>query len=64
MNRLQFSLYNVFSAVLWVGSLVSLGYFLGSLPLIKEHFTVVIYLIIGVSLVPVVASLFTKKEPF
>lgn len=62
MNMLQFSLYNVSSAILWVGSLLSLGYFLGSLPIVKEHFTLVIYGIIVISLLPAVFAYFSKKQ--
>lgn len=61
MSIVQFTLYNVFSAVLWVCSLVSLGYFLGSLPAVKNHFTLVIYGIIAVSLMPAVIAFFRKK---
>lgn len=61
MNSLRFSLYNTSSAILWVGSLLSLGYFLGSLPVVKEHFTLVIYGIIVLSLLPTVIAYFSKK---
>ncbi len=61
MNVMQFSLFNIVSALLWIGSLISLGYFLGSLPIIKEHFTIVIYAIIGISLLPAVVAYFRKK---
>jgi len=61
MSVLQFSLYNIFSAFLWVGSLISLGYFLGSLPLVKNHFTLAIYGIIVISLLPAVVACFRKK---
>ena len=63
MNVVRFSLYNLSSAILWIGSLLGLGYFLGSLPLVKQHFTVVIYGIIAVSLLPVVIAYFNKKPP-
>ncbi|MBA2649025.1 MAG: DedA family protein [Legionella sp.] len=63
MDLLQFSLYNLFSAFLWTGSLLSIGYFLGSLPIIKENFSLVIYGIILISLLPVVLSLFRKSHP-
>jgi membrane-associated protein len=62
MSLLQFSIYNIVSAFLWVGSLISLGYFLGSLPIVKNHFTVVIYGIIAVSLMPAVIAFFRKKS--
>ena len=49
MKVLHFSLYNFISAFLWIGSLLSLGYFLGSIPVVKENFSLVIYGIIFVS---------------
>lgn len=63
MNFVQFSLYNCSSAVLWIGSLLGLGYFLGSLPVVKEHFTLVIYVIVLISFLPALISCFTKKSP-
>lgn len=61
MNNLHFSLYNLISALLWIGSLLSLGYFLGSLPVVKEHFTVVIYGIIFISLLPPILTFVSQK---
>lgn len=52
MSSRHFTTYNVVSALLWVGSLVGLGYFFGAIPLIKNHFSLVIYLIILISLMP------------
>ena len=51
-----FHFYNISSAILWIGSLLAMGYFLGSLPIIKENFTIVIYGIIVVSLLPPVVT--------
>ena len=64
MELLNFSLYNLISALLWIGGLLSFGYFLGSLPIIKEHFSLVIYGIIFISLMPpVIAGLTRKMSP-
>jgi membrane-associated protein len=63
MNILHFSLYNVFSAFLWIGSLISLGYFLGSFVAVKEHFSLVIYGIIACSLLPALWAFCRKKSP-
>ncbi len=52
MSLRTFSLYNVISAILWTGSLLGAGYFFGSLPIIKNNFSIVIYAIIGISLLP------------
>lgn len=61
MRLRQFNLYNISSAVLWISSLLGLGYFLGSLPIVRDHFTLVIYGIIVVSLLPAVFSFLRQK---
>jgi membrane-associated protein len=60
MNRVHFSIYNLASALVWIGSLLSLGYFLGSLPVVKNNFTWVIYAIIVLSLVPTFVAFLSK----
>lgn len=52
-----FFLYNIISGLLWVGSLLLFGYFCGSLPFVKENFSLVIYGIIAISLMPLLSSL-------
>ncbi|MBV9576758.1 MAG: DedA family protein [Gammaproteobacteria bacterium] len=52
MNMQEFFLYNTISAVVWIGSLLGAGYFLGSLPIVKENFSIVIYSIIMLTLLP------------
>lgn len=61
MRIAQFTLYNVISAVLWIGSLLCVGFFLGSIPVVKEHFTTVIYTIIIISLIPPAIALLKTK---
>jgi membrane-associated protein len=61
MNRVHFSLYNLFSAFLWTGSLLSLGYFLGSIPIVKDNFVLVIYGIIFISLLPPIFAVLRGK---
>lgn len=53
MPVLHFSLINLLSAILWIGSLLSFGYFFGSLPFIQTHFSMVIYGIVVLSLLPI-----------
>lgn len=50
----RFFAFNITGAVLWVIGLVSAGYFLGNIPLIKNNFSIAIYVIIAISLMPVV----------
>jgi len=56
MNMKHFAFYNLFSAFLWVGGLLYLGYFFGNLPFIQAHFSLAIYTIIVVSLLPAVIT--------
>ena len=53
MSYRQFSHYNLFGAFAWVTILTLGGYFFGTIPAVKENFTMVILAIIFVSLVPV-----------
>ncbi|MDI9817652.1 MULTISPECIES: DedA family protein [unclassified Legionella] len=61
MNRSHFFLYNVASAFLWIGSLLFLGYFFGSLPIIKDNFAFVIYGIIILSILPPFLAFLHRK---
>ena len=56
MTYAKFSFFNVSGALLWVVSLVYGGYFLGNIPLIRNNLTVVIFGIIGLSLLPIVVE--------
>ncbi len=62
MSMLHFSLYNLLSAFLWIGSLLCLGYFLGSIPIVKDNFAVVIYGIIFISILPPILTLLNKRK--
>jgi len=50
----RFQSFNVAGAVFWVGSLVTLGYFFGNVPIIKEHLNTIVLLGVGAAVVPVV----------
>lgn len=52
MSYRRFLPYNLIGAALWVVSFVLLGYFFGNLPAVKENFTLVIFAIIGISVMP------------
>src|SRR5579862_261759 len=52
MQLRQFTFYNILSALLWIGSLLGSGYLFGTLPFIKQHFSIVIYSIVAISLMP------------
>ena len=52
MNFFRFWLFNVVGAVAWVLICVLAGYFLGSIPVVKKNFELVIVLIVLVSVMP------------
>jgi len=49
----RFQFFNVTGAVVWVGGLVTLGYFFGNVPIIKEHLNTIVLLGVSVAVVPV-----------
>jgi membrane-associated protein len=54
MTYPRFTAYNLGGAVLWVGSLVYAGYWFGNVPLVKNNLAIVIFVIVGVSVLPIV----------
>lgn len=53
----KFMLYNVIGAVLWIGSLGSLGYYLGATyPWIKDYLGYIVIFLIVITLIPVVRT--------
>lgn len=61
MARHTFFLYNITGCILWVGSLVSAGYFLGNLPWVRDNFSLIVYAIIIISVLPVGIELIKHK---
>ena len=53
MSYRWFFVYNVCGAVMWICAFILAGYFFGSIPIVKENFSLVIYAIIGISLLAV-----------
>lgn len=52
MSYLKFLSYNVAGAVLWVFVVTSAGYYFGNIPVVKNNFTLVIFAIIIISILP------------
>lgn len=57
----MFFLFNVTGCILWVGGLVSAGYFLGNQPWVRENFGIIVYAIIIISVLPVVVELIRAR---
>ncbi|MGN5955631.1 DedA family protein [Sphingobacterium lactis] len=61
MSYGKFASYNVIGAILWVTSFLFIGYFFGGLPVIKDNFTIVIFAIIFLSLLPPIIEVIKEK---
>lgn len=62
MHYGRFLLYNVVGGLFWVGSLTGLGLAFGNMELVKKNFTLVIYLIILVSILPGVIEVLRQRR--
>jgi membrane-associated protein len=52
-----FFLYNISGCVFWVGTLVSAGYFLGNFAWVRANFSIIVYAIIVVSVLPALVEM-------
>ena len=56
MTYLRFTCYNVLGSVAWITLFIMGGYYFGNLPAVKRNFTLVIFAIIVISVLPVVVE--------
>lgn len=61
MNYGYFISYNVFGGIIWTGLFLWAGFFFGSLPIVKNNFSIVIFAIIFISLLPVIYEALRSK---
>ncbi|WP_413583091.1 DedA family protein [Bdellovibrio sp. HCB288] len=61
MKYRKFVTYNVIGAVVWVFTFILAGHFFGNLPIVKRNFHIVIFGVIGVSLIPVIWPMVASK---
>ena len=57
-----FFFFNITGCALWVGGLVSAGYFLGNIPWVQANFSLIIYGIIVISVLPVCVEVWRAKR--
>lgn len=62
MRYARFLAFNVIGAIGWVTTMITLGYLLGGIPVIRQNFEKVVLAIIAVSLIPVALQVLTKKK--
>jgi len=61
MHYGKFISYNIFGGFVWVFGFTLAGYFFGNIPQVKEHFSLVVLVIILISVMPIVFE-FTKAR--
>ncbi len=61
MNYSKFLRFNLIGGVSWVLGLTLLGYFFGGLPFVKDNFELVIFGIIGISILPMIIEIIRAK---
>ena len=57
----RFVAYNILGGILWVVAFVISGYYFGNIPAVKQNFTVVIFAIIIISIMPGVIELLRHR---
>ncbi len=62
MNYQKFIAYNVIGGVLWVALFTFSGYYFGTIPFIRENFHYAVFVIIGLSLVPIIYEYVQHKR--
>lgn len=63
MHYSRFLTYNIIGAVLWICSLLYVGFYFGNIPLIKQHFPLAIITIIALSILfPIIDWLRTTRS--
>jgi membrane-associated protein len=62
MSYLRFTTYNIAGSIAWVALFILGGYYFGNLPAVRRNFTLVIFAIIVVSVLPVVIEYFRSRR--
>jgi len=58
----RFLFYNVAGGLLWIVSLVMGGYLFGNIPMVRRNFSLVVFAIIGLSILPAVIELWRQRR--
>ena len=62
MNYSKFVVYNITGGILWVTLFLLGGYYFGNVPIIKENFSVTIYTVIIISVLPIIVELWRHRK--
>lgn len=61
MSYSQFITYNLIGAALWVGVATVAGYFFGNIKFVRENFSLVIFAVVIISLLPIIFQLISAR---
>lgn len=62
MSYSKFLKFNIIGGISWVLGLTLMGYFFGNLPIVQENFEIVIFGIIGLSILPMIIEIIRAKR--
>jgi membrane-associated protein len=62
MNYKKFISFNAIGGIMWVLGVSALGYFFGTIPVVKNNFEIVVIAIILISILPVVIEVLKSKK--
>jgi membrane-associated protein len=62
MNYPRFLFYNVTGGIIWITLFVWAGYFFGNIPAVEHNFELVIFAIIGLSVLPMVIEYWKERK--
>ncbi len=62
MSYRRFAMFNVVGAVAWIGLFLGAGFFFGNIPMVKKNFTLVIFAIIFISVLPAVIETYRARQ--
>ena len=61
MDYATFLTYNVIGGIVWVAVCIFGGFWFGNIPIVKNNFTLVVFMIIFVSILPIIIELFKHR---
>lgn len=62
MDRKKFFAYNVVGGLIWINLFMWAGYFFGNIPSVKSRFHIVIFALIGISVMPVLWGIIKSRS--
>lgn len=62
MHYGRFVIYNIFGGLLWVSIFLFGGYLFGGLPVVENNFALVIFVVIALSLIPILLEIIHEKS--